>query len=100
MIRTSSTPAPDANGCWVGIEPPRIRAEAEELDDFVRDSLLAVDREASDQERVVHFGVAELGDQRHELGLELVEDLARLRPCVVYGSKSSSRMSYGSSTPS
>ena len=59
-----------------GIEPPCVRAKAEELDHLLRHPLLALDGEVSDQERVVHFGVTELGDQRYELGLELVEDLA------------------------
>ena len=71
-----------------GVEPPGVRAKGEELDHLLRNLLLALDGEVSDQERLVHFGVTELGDQRYELGLELVEDLphfgrARIRLEVV-----------------
>jgi hypothetical protein len=53
----------------------RTSAQPEQRDDRLRERLLLLDREASGEERVVDVGVAELGDQRHELGLDRLEDV-------------------------
>src|SRR6476661_8235824 len=60
------------------IEPPRVGAEAEERDDLVRDPLLPVDREVAAQKRVICLRLAQLGDQRDQVSLDLVEDLRDL----------------------
>ena len=60
------------------IEPPGLLAQPEQRDDLLRDRFLALDRERAVEERVVDLLVAERRDQRHELGLELVEDVAHL----------------------
>ena len=45
---------------------------------FERVRVLRVDRPRAVHERVVAVDRADLGDQRHELGLQLLEDLAHL----------------------
>ncbi len=60
--------------------------EAEALDDLERVLVLCVDGPGAGQEGVVAVDRAVLGDQRHELGFELVEDaphLRRLHPRLV-----------------
>ena len=60
--------------------------EAEALDDPERVGVLGVDRPGAGHERVVALDRADLGDQRHELRLEIVEDgadLGRLHPRLV-----------------
>src|SRR5207253_163727 len=54
------------------------RTETEELDDLVRQLLLAFDREVALEERVVHLDVAQLCDEGDEPGLHLSEDLSYL----------------------
>ena len=58
---------------------PRVRwVVAEPLDDLQRVRVLRFDRPWAVHEGVVAVHRADLGDQRHELGLQLVEDLAYL----------------------
>ena len=62
------------------VEPPRVGGEAEVLEDLALDALLRVDREVAGQERVVD-GVrtlGDLGDERDEALLQLVEHRAHL----------------------
>ncbi len=58
------------------VEPPGVGGEAEVGEDLALHVLLGVDRELTGQERVVDRVVAlgDLGDQRHEACLQLVED--------------------------
>jgi hypothetical protein len=57
------------------IDAPLARAAAEHVYDLPVERDLLVDREVAAQERVVDLAVAQLGDERHELGLDLREDL-------------------------
>ena len=58
------------------VEPPAVRAHAEQLDDAVVERFLFLSRKVAVHERLIHVVVAELDDQRGELGLQLVEDLS------------------------
>ena len=78
------------------IDAPRVRPVPEQIDDLVVERDLPVDGEVAGEERVVDVAVAQLRDQRHELVADLGED-ARHLGGRISGSKSSSRMSYGSS---
>ena len=61
------------------VEPRERRVVAEPLDDLQRVGVLRIDRPRAVHEGVVALDGADLGDQRHELGLQVVEDLAHLR---------------------
>ena len=60
------------------VEPRERRVVAEPLDDLQRVGVLRIDRPGAVHEGVVAVHRADLGDQRHELGLQVVEDLAHL----------------------
>src|SRR3954471_10265515 len=60
------------------IDPPRVRAVPEEIDDLVVERDLLVDWEPTPEERVVDLAVAKIGDELHELGLDLREDARHL----------------------
>ena len=60
------------------VEPRERRVVAEPLDDLQRVRVLRVDRPRALHEGVVAVHRADLGDQRHQLGLQVVEDLAHL----------------------
>ena len=76
------------------VEAPRVGGEAEVREDLALHVLLRVDRELALEARVVDGAVAlgDLGDERHEARLQLVET-ARTSAVFMPGSKSSSRMS-------
>jgi hypothetical protein len=61
------------------VEPGERRVVAEALDDLERVGVLCVDGPRPSHERVVAVDRADLRNQRHELGLELVEDGTDLR---------------------
>ena len=71
-------PRPDANGCSVGSIRQLVGPVAEQLGHLVRERFLTVRREVSLEERGVHLPLPQLGDQLHELRLELVEQRPHL----------------------
>ncbi len=56
------------------VDAPRVGAVPEHVDDLAVERHLRVEREVAEEERVVDLAVALLGDERHELRLDLVED--------------------------
>ena len=72
-------PEPDANGCSVGSIRHVCGAMAEQVDDLVVERDLLVEVEVAGEERVVDVAIAKVGDQLHELGLDLGEDARHLR---------------------
>ena len=56
------------------VDAPRVGPVAEHIDDLVVERDLPVEREVAEEERVVDLAIAQLRDQRDELGLDLVED--------------------------
>ena len=72
---------PRGEGMHGLVEPPGVGGEAEVLEDLPLHVLLGVDRELALEARVVDGAIAlgDLGDERHEAGLQLVEHRAYLR---------------------
>ena len=60
------------------VEPPALGTVSEQVDHFVRERALPLGREVAVQERVVQLSLAQLGDQRHERRLELLEQRPHL----------------------
>ena len=60
------------------VDPPAVGPMAEQIDHLVRERNLPVGREVAVEERIVDVLLPELGDQLHDLRLQLVEQRSHL----------------------